>query len=216
MNTEWSEQNKRMQQQLKKKETFNQGIDTLLFLRKKLMEQIVCFQSELAQSDFSAQPFPNTKGYHSKTIAYSLYHIFRIEDIVVQTLMRKEEQLFFQQGFQTDMGASIQTTGNELVKEEIAIFSQGLDLEVLYRYGEEVDGATTRLLNELSFSDTKVKMTEADKEKLLLTESVAPSEAWLVDYWCSKDISGLIRMPLSRHWIMHIEASLRIKNKLLK
>ena len=26
-----------------------------------------------------------------------------------------------------------------------------------------------------------------------------------------KDISGLIKMPLSRHWIMHIEAANRIK-----
>jgi len=37
---------------------------------------------------------------------------------------------------------------------------------------------------------------------------------WLIDYWCGKDIRGLIQMPFSRHWIMHIEASLRIKNKI--
>ena len=37
---------------------------------------------------------------------------------------------------------------------------------------------------------------------------------WLIDYWCSKDIRGLIQMPFSRHWIMHTEACLRIKNKI--
>ena len=37
---------------------------------------------------------------------------------------------------------------------------------------------------------------------------------WLIDYWCGKDIRGLIQMPFSRHWIMHIEACLRIKKKL--
>lgn len=37
---------------------------------------------------------------------------------------------------------------------------------------------------------------------------------WLIDYWCGKGIRGLIQMPFSRHWIMHIEASLRIKNKI--
>lgn len=36
--------------------------------------------------------------------------------------------------------------------------------------------------------------------------------SWLIDCWCGKDIRGLIQMPFSRHWIMHIEASLRIKN----
>ena len=30
-----------------------------------------------------------------------------------------------------------------------------------------------------------------------------------------KDVKGLIQMPFSRHWIMHIEACLRIKDKLL-
>jgi hypothetical protein len=30
------------------------------------------FKEELSQDDFSAMPFMNAKGYHSKTIAYSL------------------------------------------------------------------------------------------------------------------------------------------------
>lgn len=213
MNTEWSELNKLMQQQLKKKETFDQGIETLLLLRKKLVEQIMSFKTDLVEQDFYAQPFVNAKGYHNKTIAYSLYHVFRIEDIVVQTLIKKQEQLFFQLEFQERMGAAISTTGNELVKQEIAEFSQQLNLDELYKYVVAVDEATTKMLNELSYTEAKVKMTESDKNRLLETISVAQSESWLVDYWCSKDISGLIRMPLSRHWIMHIEASLRIQKK---
>jgi len=31
-----------------------------------------------------------------------------------------------------------------------------------------------------------------------------------------KDVRGLIQMPFSRHWIMHIEACLRISGKILK
>lgn len=40
--------------------------------------------------------------------------------------------------------------------------------------------------------------------------------AWLIDYWCGKDLRGLVQMPFSRHWIMHIEAALRIAGKLRK
>ena len=40
--------------------------------------------------------------------------------------------------------------------------------------------------------------------------------AWLVDYWCGKDFRRLVQMPFSRHWIMHIEAALRIAGKLRK
>ena len=47
MNKNWSEQNKLMQSQLKKKDTFESGIDTLIALRKDLMTQIQQFKKEL-------------------------------------------------------------------------------------------------------------------------------------------------------------------------
>ena len=109
MNKVWSELNKTMQTQIKKKDTYKAGIDTLFDLRNQLMETLTSFNEKLSREDFDAIPFINADGYHSKTIAYSI---------------------------------------------------------------------------------------------------------WLIDYWCGKDIRGLIQMPFSRHWIMHIEASLRIKNKI--
>ena len=56
MNKEWSELNKLMQLQIKKKDTFTIGIDTLLSLRKQLMEQIMQFRNELSDEEFSVIP----------------------------------------------------------------------------------------------------------------------------------------------------------------
>lgn len=63
----------------------------------------------------------------------------------------------------------------------------------------------------------KRRFTELDKKHILdLCVVSEDKDAYrLIDYWCSKDIRGLIQMPFSRHWIMHIEASNRIKNKIL-
>ena len=47
MNKEWADLNKTMQLQLKKKDTFELGIDTLIKLRKELMDQIMQFKNEL-------------------------------------------------------------------------------------------------------------------------------------------------------------------------
>lgn len=92
-----------------------------------------------------------------------------------------------------------------------------MDLDELYQYIMEVDRTTTQLLQQLTYQDMKRKMTEQDKERLRLLKVVSEDEDadWLIDYWCGKNISGLIRMPFSRHWIMHIEACLRIRNKIL-
>lgn len=218
MNKEWSDLNKKMQLQIKKKDTFYLGIETLLFLRKDLMTQILDFKNVLSREDFNASPFINSNGYHSKTIAYSLYHIFRIEDIVANSLIKKDTEIFFQNDYYSRMKSSIITTGNELVKEEIVNFSSKLDLNELYEYIHDVDISTTKLLQKLSYEDLKIKMTDQDKKMLSSLKVVSDDEnsIWLIDYWCDKNIQGLIQMPFSRHWIMHIEASLRIKNKILE
>ena len=72
MNKEWSELNKTMQMQIKKKDTYKAGIDTLFDLRNQLMETLTSFNEELSREDFDAIPFINANGYHSKTIAYSI------------------------------------------------------------------------------------------------------------------------------------------------
>ncbi|MEZ3453193.1 MAG: phage head-tail adapter protein [Oscillospiraceae bacterium] len=215
MNKEWSELNKNVQLRIKKKETFTQGIETLLVLRNQLMEQMLEFKKTLKREDFNAMPFPNAEGYHSKTIAYSLYHIFRIEDITANSLVKKGTQIFFANEYQRKMNSPIITTGNELAGQEIAEFSSKLDIDGLYGYISEVNTATAALLKGLSYSDLKTKMTEADRENLIKLKTVSEDEnaVWLIDYWCGKDVGGLIRMPLSRHWIMYVEACLRIRNK---
>lgn len=215
MNKEWSELNKKMQSQMKKA-TFGDGIETLLFLRETLMNEAISWQRELKKEDFSAMPYINADGYHSKTIAYSLWHVFRIEDIVVNTLIRSKEQVFFEGNYREKMNASIITTGNELVREEIGNFSGKLDIDALYGYITDVKDCTDKWLRSIDYSELKRRFGDADRERIEELKVVDKSEDahWLIDYWCGKDINGLIRMPLSRHWIMHFEAAIRIKNKL--
>ena len=70
---------------------------------------------------------------------------------------------------------------------------------------------------QFTFSDVaKSKIPEEKKEylKSLKVVSLNESSSWLIDYWCGKNVRGLLQMPFSRHWIMHVEACLKIKNKL--
>lgn len=216
MNKAWSELNKTMQTQIKKRDTYKAGIDTLFDLRKQLTETLISFKEELNREDFDVIPFINADGYHSKTIAYSIWHIFRIEDIVAHTLVSETEQVFFSGNYQERINSPIITTGNELVKEQIADFSKRLNLKELYLYIFEVKDSTEKIINSLSYDELKRKISEERKEYLKSLKVVSDDKnaIWLIDYWCGKDIRGLIQMPFSRHWIMHIEASLRIKNRI--
>lgn len=212
MNKEWSERNKTVQAQIRKKETFGGGIDTLSELRSELMDVLLSFRSELQREDFNAMPYMNADGYHSKTVAYSIWHIFRIEDIVAHSLINGDEQVFFAGDYQKRINSPIITTGNELAKQQIADFSEQLDLDGLYSYISEVRESTERILRGLTYDMLKMGVSEEKRARLESLNVVSEDEnaVWLIDYWCGKDIRGLIQMPFSRHWIMHTEASLRI------
>ena len=205
-----------MQAQIKRKDTFIGGIGALFELRNELWQTILSFKNNLPREDFNAIPFINADGYHSKTIAYSLWHIFRIEDIVAHTLINCDEQVFFSGNYRERINSPIITTGNELVKNEISDFSKQLNINELYSYIFEVKESTEAMLRGLPYEKLKQRIS-AERRDILQKMNVVSSDekaAWLIDYWCEKDILGLIQMPFSRHWIMHIEASLRIENKI--
>ena len=216
MNKEWSALNKTMQLELKKKDTFEAGIGTLLTLRDELMNEMLTWKEKYKREDFDAMPFINADGYHCKNLAYSIWHVFRIEDIVAHDLIAGDDEVLFTGDYQKRIKSPIITTGNEIHKEKIAQFTRKLNLDELYAYASEVKESTESILSELPFEMLKNDVTDERRTNLESLGVVSKDEDafWLIDYWCGKDVRGLIQMPFSRHWIMHIEACLRIMKKL--
>lgn len=216
MNREWAEKNKKMQELIGKEKTFPEGIEVLLELRKELFEQITSIVREYPAEAFWQMPFAGAEGYHSKTLVYSIWHVFRIEDIVAHSMILQDEQVLFREHWLKKTKSPIITTGNELQGEQIAEFSKKLDVKAVFDYAKAVMNSTNELLKGLEYKELKRKFTDADKEKLIAGNYVSTDENafWLIDYWCGKDVKGLIKMPFSHHWIMHIEAMCRITSKL--
>lgn len=207
-----------MQLELKKKETFTDGIKSLLLLRSELFKIVETFFAELSAEDFSKRPFPKSKGNDNATIAWSIFHTFRIEDIVCNTLIKNENQIFFEKDFAKRLNAKIITTANELSNEQMIEFSKSINIEELFCYAKEVKEKSEKMILELSFENLKTKIPEERKINLqkLNVVSLDESSNWLIDYWCKKDVRALLQMPFSRHWIMHVEACLKIKNHMEK
>ncbi len=218
MNQDWSNINKLMQAQLSKVETFEAGIKTLLGLRCSLFTSMLNLKKELPDDAFSKMPFKNASGNHSTSLAWSLWHVFRIEDIVSHDLIAKDKEVFFDKGYGKLIGSKIITTGNELTKAEIKEFSKTLNISRLFDYCIDVKNSTETILRQLKFPDLKTGFSEEDKAHLKALHVVSDHEdaAWLIDYWCGKNTKGLIQMPFSRHWMMHTEAMLKIFNKILR
>ena len=218
MDKNWAEKNKEIQVLLSKEAAFKDAVSKLTDFREELFTQITLIVEEYPDEAFYCMPFAGAKGYHSKTLAYSIWHIFRIEDIVAHEMIAGDGQILFQDDHLNTIASPIITTGNELKGEEIAEFSKKLNVRKLYLYAKTVKESSDRILSRLQYKDLKRKFTEETKQKLIESKCVSEDENafWLIDYWCGKNIKGLIQMPFSRHWIMHIEAMRRIRNRLSK
>ena len=218
MDKEWSDKNKEIQTLLSKEATFKEAIKKLIEFRGDMFNRITQIVDTYPDEAFSLMPFAGADGYHSKTLAYSIWHIFRIEDIVVHEMIAEDEQILFREKYLKKTKSPIITTGNELEGEEITEFSKKLNVKELYLYAKTVKESTDQILLQLQYKDIKKKFTEETKQKLIKSKCVSEDENafWLIDYWCGKDIKGLIKMPFSRHWIMHIEAMRRIEKRLCK
>ena len=109
MDKDWSDKNKEFQKLITKKATFKDGIKVLLELRDSLFEQITQIVNSYPKDAFWKMPFAGAEGYHSKTLAYSIWHVFRIEDIVLHTLILNNSQVLERGEWQKKIGAEIIT-----------------------------------------------------------------------------------------------------------
>ena len=95
MDENWSRMNKEMQALLSKETTFREGMEKLFALRKSLFEEIRQIVQTFPEEAFYQMPFAGADGYHAKTLAYSVWHIFRIEDIVAHEMITEDQQILF-------------------------------------------------------------------------------------------------------------------------
>ena len=109
MDKDWSDKNREFQKLITKKATFKDGIKVLLELRDSLFEQITQIVNSYPKDAFWKMPFAGAEGYHSKTLAYSIWHVFRIEDIVLHTLILNNSQVLERGEWQKKIGAEIIT-----------------------------------------------------------------------------------------------------------
>lgn len=208
---ERSEIFKAFQGSIKKRATFDFGKEQLLLLRADLMSIYNYIFTTCKEEDFIKMPLTT-----DKTIAYYIYHLTRIEDITSNTLISGKEQIFFEEGYDKKLNSPITTTGNELCRDELVNFSSCLNLKELKSYSNRVFSNTNLIIKNMTYEDSKIKVSPEKKQKLLRLNSVSKEESafWLVDYWCNKTYAGLLLMPFSRHQMLHLEGCLRIIKKI--
>lgn len=216
---DWNPKQALLKDLLAKKESFNEAISIALELHSLVHSSnvsntgIKTYLDELIQNlDESVfKSMPNVKG---TTIAWNLWHITRIEDIASNILISEREQIFNQE-WQKRMNVSVTDTGNAMTKNEIAVFSSSIDMKAFQQYRDAVGKHTRQVLNELEPQDIKRKVSPHSLKRVLNEGGVLEKDEsrWLLDFWGRKNVAGLLQMPITRHQIVHINDSMKLRKK---
>jgi hypothetical protein len=219
---DWNPKQAKLKSALSEPERFNEAIRLCLELHGLVHSSNVMAQKTptlldilfdgLTKETFSAMPA--AKG---TTIAWNIWHITRIEDITANILIANGKQVLNNTWLKR-LGVTVRDTGNAMNKNEIAHFSKALNMNMLRRYRDETGRRTQSILKSLTFQDLKRKMKPENVSRILAEGSVTEHKdsVWLLDFWGKKTVAGILLMPITRHQIMHISDSLKLKQKMLK
>lgn len=147
--------------------------------------------------------FKELKDCENENIIWNLWHIMRIEDLIVNILICEKESILNEK-LKNELNISITDTGNSLTKEEIKKFAKNINIKKLKYYSDKISKNTINLIKRLKAEDIKRKINKINLEKIINGCGVTKDNLWLIDYWGKKDIAGLLLMPLSRHIIVHL------------
>ena len=166
-----------------------------------------CLVDDLNQDDYSVMPTET-----DETIAWHIWHIARIEDIVGNILILNQNQLFNDE-YASLMKVDVSDTGNAWSDNEIITFSKEVNIAQLLNYRRDVGAKTRETIASLKQEDMSKKATSESLDRLL-TEGCLTQDSSsfaLKGFWGRLTIGGMLLLPLTRHHMMHLPDSYTIK-----
>jgi len=147
------------------------------------------------------------------SIIWNIWHIARIEDVAMNMLVAGSQQVLLQDDWLDEMRIEARDTGNAMPADEILKLSQGIDIAALRAYRVAVGRKTREIVDHLQTDRLKEKVDPARLAQVQQEGAVIEAAGGLIDYWSKRNIAGLLLMPATRHNLVHLNESLRLKEK---
>lgn len=215
---QWNEGQQKLQNALKRSAQQTETVDLFLSQHAALHDHAVSasgtaysFSEALwdGLSEPAARRIP--KGMEH-SIAWIVWHLARIEDMTMNVLLAGAEQVFNPQ-WQARMGGTVRDTGSSMDAEQIARMSGSIELAALREYRCAVGRSTQTAVKQMDTARLAQKVDAARIERLRAAGDVLPEAGWLLAYWGSRTIAGLLLMPPTRHNFVHLNEAMKIKHK---
>ncbi len=214
----WGLQQNLLRSVILKSDKFDEAIELCLNQHEMVhssevsQRNITTFEDELWQG-LDEATFRAMSESDNCTIAWSIWHSTRIEDITMNILVADAAQVISNGQWIPKMNNVTCDTGNAMTPEEIVHFSNNINMNELRKYRIAVGKRTREIIKDFKPEDLKRKI-EKNRLKRVIDEGAVldvDGANWLIDFWGRKNTAGILLMPVTRHHMVHLNESLRIK-----
>nr|WP_308624196.1 DinB family protein [uncultured Eisenbergiella sp.] len=211
-----SEKHKELNRIIRNKDKLPEAKKLFLEIHEKLFPSEMTGGSETQVDglfrDLTDREYAIMPSSKDETIGWAVWHIARIEDLTMNMLVGRREQIF-NQDWKQRIQVSVTDTGNAMQDEEIMALSKEMNTPELLKYRCEVGRRTRSLVQSLTPEDMRRNTAEEDLDRILEAGGVTRQEEsfWLLDFWGKKDVAGLLLMPPTRHVMLHLNDCFRWK-----
>ncbi len=218
--SDWNPLQARLKELITKKEHFQEMQRLLLQMHALIHSKTVyggdldTFMDEIWEG-LTDQAFRTMPTVKDDTIAWNIWHITRIEELTANYLITDRGQIL-DQAWHERLHTKVTDTGNAMTDKEILAFSNEIDKDALHEYRNTVGRRTKEIIESLKPEDMKRKVTQEGIDAIAVVGGVSkhPDAIWLLDFWGRKTVAGIIQMPITRHQIVHLNDSVRLKKRI--
>lgn len=161
---------------------------------------------EMSEVNYRRVPKPGVN-----SIAWHIYHSTRIEDITLNTLVGDRPQVYDEQDWAGSLRIRYRDTGNGMNDDDVRELSASVHIPSLREYRNAVGLRTREIVKALHPGELKQKIDPARIDLIRSNQDVREEGEWLLDYWGGLTKAGIILMPATRHLIVHLNKSQRLK-----
>jgi hypothetical protein len=147
------------------------------------------------------------------SIIWNIWHIARIEDVAMNMLVAGSHQVFTSEDWGEKLKIEAIDTGNAMPAALIKSLSDRINIPYLRAYRVAVGRRTREIVEELQPAALKNKVAPDRLADVQKAGAVIPAADDLIEYWSRRNIAGLLLMPATRHNLVHLNESLRLKEK---
>ena len=214
-----SEEHKALNKVIRKRQSTKEAINIFLDIHKQLHPTNIKDREENETDrlfgDLEPREYAIMPGKDDETIAWVVWHIARIEDLTMGILAARGNQLF-DEDWSRRINSPIKDTGNALTDEEIMAFSKQVNCKELLNYRSAVGERTREIVSRFTYEDMIRDVNQADLMKIKVEGGVTSQKdsEWLLEFWGSKDVAGLLLMPPTRHVMLHLNDCCKWKERI--